>query len=103
MKRWLILLILLTGCGGSATSSNPKTLIISWTGDGNPSIPVCSTSRVNCKSQIQIHDMTSGMDYFVPVTDLNFIAPVSSDTYEVRTDGYDGYGNQIYSIYDIVH
>jgi hypothetical protein len=87
---------------GSSQESKPTSLLISWTGDGNPLVPVCNGATQNCKKDITVLDKTTGAEATVPITTLSYAAPNPNDSYAVRVNGFDGQGNSISSEYEIV-
>jgi hypothetical protein len=99
------------GCGTSAPKATSETskptlptssLLISWTSDGNPLVPVCGTTMQNCKLNITVLDKTTGTTVSLPITATSYSAPNSNDTYEVRVYGFDGQGNSISSTFEQV-
>jgi hypothetical protein len=99
-----------TGCGVSAPKATsesskptlPTSLLISWSTDGNPLVPVCGTATQNCKVNITVLDVTSGATVSLPITATSYMAPNPNDTYQVRVNGFDGQGNSISSQYEQV-
>jgi len=99
------------GCGSnpaakssSLTESGPKTtsLLISWSSDGNPLVPVCNGATQNCKNDITVLDKTTGAEVTLPITASSYTATAPNDTYAVRVNGFDGLGNSIASEYEVV-
>jgi hypothetical protein len=100
------------GCGSSPASkpsslsesggSNPTSLLITWSSDGNPLVPVCNGATQNCKSDITVLDKTTGAEVTIPITSSSYTAPNSNDSYAVRVNGFDGQGNSIASEYEVV-
>jgi hypothetical protein len=97
------------GCGISTTKtisssqmSKPTSLVISWSSDGNPLVPVCNGATQNCKKDITILDKTTGTEVTVAITAMNYIASNPNDSYVVRVNGFDGQGNSISSAYEAV-
>ena len=84
-------------CG--AVKQQQRTLVITWTSDGNPGVPVCSAQQANCVAAIQIEDLSTGVVVNVPATAVSYTAPSTTDKYQVRVTGFDGGGRAIYSIY----
>jgi hypothetical protein len=87
------------GCGGTpAAAKNPhKTLTLSWTSDGNPTVPACGTSTVNCKANLVVIDLNTGKRTFLSLTTTTYKAPNTTDTYVVHVVGYDLNGTSIES------
>ena len=94
----VVILLLVAGCG-TPTGSSSVPFLISWQSDGNPIVPVCGISLMNCKISITILDKTTGATTTVPVTTYSVTVPNAADTYEARTDGYDYTGTAISSPY----
>lgn len=99
------------GCGTKPASkpssltesgSNPTSLLISWSSDGNPLVPVCNGATQNCKNDITVLDKTTGAEVTVPITASSYTAPNANDSYAVRVNGFDGQGNSIASEYEVV-
>ena len=98
------------GCGISAPKATseiskpalPMSLLISWTSDGNPLVPVCGTETLNCKLNITVLDKTTGATVSLPINATSYTAPNPNDSYEVRVNGFDGLGNSISSTYEQV-
>jgi hypothetical protein len=91
---------LCVGCGGVV--GNPATtsqsLMITITDDGNPKVPVCTTTLVNCKTNLIVIDLTTGRRIPLPLTTTSYDAPVVTDAYEVHVVGYDLNGKSIESV-----
>jgi len=101
--------VLCTGCGSSRTSTpssseqpQPTSLLITWSSDGNPLVPVCNGATQNCKKDLTVLDKTNGAEVTVAITASNYTAPNAGDTYAVRVNGFDGEGNSISSEYEPV-
>jgi hypothetical protein len=77
-------------------------LLISWSSDGNPLVPVCGAATQNCKLNFTVLDETTGATVNLPITATSYMAPNSTDIYEVRVNGFDGQGNGISSQYEQV-
>jgi hypothetical protein len=98
------------GCGISAPKATsetskptlPTSLLISWSTDGNPLVPVCGTATQNCKLNITVLDETTGATVNLPITATSYTASNPNDTYQVRVNGFDGLGNSISSTYEQV-
>jgi len=97
------------GCGSSPASkstslseSEPTSLLITWSSDGNPLVPVCNGATLNCKKDITVLDQSTGAAVTVPITSSSYTAPNPSDSYAVRINGFDGQGNSISSQYETV-
>jgi hypothetical protein len=97
------------GCGSNSASkstsleeSKPTPLLISWSSDGNPLVPVCNGATQNCKKDITVLDKTTGVEVTVPITASSYTAPNANDSYSVRVNGFDGQGNSIASEYEVV-
>src|ERR1700739_2215803 len=90
-----ILLCLLLAATPGTTSLKPAakpvrtSLVISWTGDGNPSVAVCGKVHKNCKSTIDIHDNTANTTASVSVTSTSYTTSNSTHSFSIRTSGYD--------------
>jgi hypothetical protein len=80
------------GCG--SVKSTPGAIVISW-GDGNPSVPQCSTVLVNCKAATEIQDLTTGVSVLEPIA--GSYAGNAAHQYQARVDGYDENGALIES------
>jgi hypothetical protein len=91
-----------TAAQESGQGSNPTSLLITWSTDGNPLVPVCNGATQNCKKDITVIDQTSGATVTVPITAVSYTAPNPNDTYAVRVNGFDGQGNSISSAYEVV-
>jgi hypothetical protein len=103
------LLLSLAACGtGNGSSLNPPTapkgnsLLITWSSDGNPLVPICDADLANCKASITVLDQTTGVATNVPIGSNAYYAPNSTDTYQVRVNGYDWKGLAISSAYETV-
>ena len=97
----IIMLILACSCANAATrpSTGLKKIpffTVTWTSDGNPNVPVCGDIKVNCKSTIDIINNFM-MIYSVPVTQNSITIPNFGNNFQIRTTGYDGDGNVLYS------
>lgn len=84
-------------CG--AVKQQQRTLVITWTSNGNPGVPVCGVQQSNCVTAIQIEDLSTGVLVNVPATAVSYTAPSTTDKYRVRVTGFDGSGRAIYSVY----
>lgn len=116
MNRWaltaVVSAILVSGLGCGVSSPNtafveskttsPTSLLITWSSDGNPSVPVCNGATQNCKQNFTVLDQTTGATVTVPITAMSYTAPNPNDSYAVRVNGFDGQGNSISSAYEVV-
>ena len=114
MIRAVLATLILLGtaaCGtNNGSSLKPPTapssadLEITWTGDGNPLVPICGADLVNCKSSLTVHDDKLNTDAVLPLPVISnaYSAPNPADTYEVRVNGYNGQGLPISSPYEAV-
>ena len=103
MKKLLALTILI-GCAGCGFSTSPskRSLLIAWTGDGNPLVAVCGNARQSCKKDITVLDETTGVAETIPIAALSYEALNPNDTYAVRVNGFDWQGKSISSEYEVV-
>ena len=99
--KWLLLadIILFSSCG---TPKDSGSIVVSWQSDGNPTVPVCGTVLVDCKSSITVLDVTSGTSSTVSVEETSVTMSNANDTYEARTNGYNDSGKVISSPYETV-
>jgi hypothetical protein len=86
----------------TSQASKPTSMIISWSSDGNPLVPLCNGRKVNCKNDITVLDKTTGQEVAVPITTLSYTISNPSDSYAVRVNGFNGRGARISSEYQMV-
>lgn len=106
MKWFLPLLLLLAGCPSSAPTPPPPPSFV-WTGNGNPSIPVCTTTvTTSCLVSFTLKDVTLPMSPVVvasniPITSYSYIMstlPASGiHVYSLSVVGKDAVGNPVIS------
>jgi hypothetical protein len=80
----------------------PVPLLITWPSNGNPGVPLCSTTvKKSCVSGFTVKGGGYG-HVVLPATASSYLAPNAAKTYYVRTNGYDYKGNAISSAYETV-
>jgi hypothetical protein len=87
------------GCGGTPSAAkNPhKALVLSWANDGNPTVPVCGVNKANCKANLVVIDLRTGVRTLLPITATSYTTKTYTDTYVVHVIGYDYAGRAIES------
>ena len=91
------LLLSLTHCGSPrAPAPFSGSQLITWK-DGDSLVPVCGSKLVNCRVSFTVHNSTTDSTVTIPITQTNYMAPNSTDAFEVRTNGYDWTGAPISS------
>ncbi len=91
---------LCAGCGGvtTAAAKKPQTLRLTWVNDGNPTVPVCGTTKANCKANMVVIDLRTGVRTQLAITATSYSPRVTTDAYEVHVVGYDLNGHSIESV-----
>jgi len=95
-------------CGSASTAAvspqelKPTSMVISWSSDGNPLVPVCNGRKLNCKKDLTVLDRTTGQEITVPIIASSYTISNPNDSYAVRVNGYNGRGVSISSEYEVV-
>lgn len=98
MRIWPWLVLAATGCGGAVHP--PPTLLLHWTGDGNPTLPVCPAAGQPCKSAIEVQDFSvfGAAPIALPLDSSGYQTAVRpADAWKVRTVGERPDGSELAS------
>jgi hypothetical protein len=79
-----------------------KGFLITWTGNGNPALPLCPANvKKSCVSGFSLNG--GGLFVTLPPTAKQYlVTKYNGSQYYVRTNGYDYKGNAISSAYETV-
>lgn len=97
-KLLVAVALCVAGCGGHIQS----TATISWTGNGNPAVPVCGAVKANCVSSVTVRDAVTGAVVVAAPAPGSVAMQGAADSFEIETNGYDSNGAALSSGYEPV-
>ena len=75
-----------TGCGGHFYVGT-VSYELTWSGDGNPSVPACGAASSNCKDGFVVRDDQGRKIAALPLGARSYVAPGGANCCEVHVTG----------------